>query len=110
MTDLADAMSFYEGLLGWRYRQLADDGLQDLVMIESGGTLIGSFRRSRSLPSGDASPILYFTVHNLNDSVQRARDLGARLEGPRVELGRDRGRYQWLRDRSGHRIGLWADA
>ena len=109
-ADLADAMSFYEGLFGWQYRQMDNSALTNYVMIESDGELIGGLRRTpRGDPPHEASgaPILYFTVDNLDEKVARAKELGALLEGSRVELGNDRGRYQWIRDRAGNVIGLW---
>jgi len=120
VANLSDAMSFYEGLLGWKYRQMEDSPLTDYVMVEAGGQLIGGLRKVASPPTplptgeggrrpGEASyPILYFTVEKLDPKVARAKELGATLEGQTVNLGKDRGRYQWIRDRAGNLIGLWA--
>jgi len=107
--DLADAMSFYEGLFGWSYRQMDQSPIADYVMIEAGGRLIGGLRRadSASGPKGD-SAILYFTVENLDASARRAKELGAELIGAKVELGSLRGAYQWFRDRDGRVMGIWA--
>jgi predicted enzyme related to lactoylglutathione lyase len=110
VTDLADAMSFYEGLLGWRYRQMdSSAALTDYVMIESEGELIGGLRKvPKTSASTDQAPVLYFTVPQLDEKIARAKELGARLEGAPVDLGGNRGRYQWIRDREGTRIGLWS--
>jgi predicted enzyme related to lactoylglutathione lyase len=133
VADIADAMSFYEGLLGWKYQQMEDSALSDYVMIEAGGKLIGGLRRvshavipadrkressvvsatratgSPITASGMTSwgPILYFTVEKLAPKTTRAKELGAEIVGQTVDLGKDRGRYQWIRDREGHLIGLW---
>ncbi len=102
-------MSFYEGLLGWTYRQMENSPVADYVMIEAGGTLIGGLRQVKTAPpTTDAVPLVYFTVEKLAPKVARAKELGARLVGERVELGKNRGCYQWLRDREGNLIGLWA--
>ena len=107
-ADLADAMSFYEGLLGWTYRQMEDSPLSDYVMIEGEGKLIGGLRKTLpSRLSKGEMPVLYFTVDALEEKVARAKELGAEIVGPAVELGKDRGRYQWIRDREGNLIGLW---
>ena len=108
VVDLADAMSFYEGLLGWTYQQMDPSPLDGYVMIESGGELIGGLRRVERLLPESTGPILYFTVEHLTASVTRAKELGAKIVGDAVPLGPGRGRYQWIRDREGTLIGLWA--
>src|SRR5262249_24781678 len=111
VADLADAMSFDEGLLGWTYRQMEDSALADYVMIDVSGTLIGGLRKVAShRQAAEPSAILYFTVQELEPKIQRAKELGAELIGAIVNLGRERGRYQWIRDRAGNVIGLWAPA
>lgn len=114
VTDLADAMSFYEGLLHWTYRQMDQSPEMDYVMIEAEGKLIGGLRKVTADPargtSSPLSPILYFNVPDLAASATRAKELGAHLSGPIVDLGHGRGRYQWIRDRSGLLVGLWAKA
>ena|ERR1051326_3736210 len=112
VADLADAMSFYEGLLGWTYRQMEKSPLSDYVMIDAGGKLIGGLRKVASPPARLSSeiqnPILYFTVDQLAPKIVRAKELGAEIVGKTVDLGNDRGRYQWIKDREGHLIALWA--
>lgn len=122
VSNLSDAMSFYEGLLGWKYRQMENSPLTDYAMIEVDGKLIGGMRkvpspqpspsagRGRSEATGEGSPILYFTVQTLAPKIARAKELGAQIVGQTVELGNERGRYQWIRDREGILIGLWAKA
>jgi predicted enzyme related to lactoylglutathione lyase len=109
VVNLADAMSFYSGLLGWEYSQMDDSALKDYVMIQVRGQLIGGLNRVESLPKQKTitGPILYFTVENIKASVTRAKELGAVLIGQTVDLGKNRGFYQWFRDREGNLIGLW---
>jgi uncharacterized protein len=107
VTNLADAMSFYEGLLGWTYRQMEDSPLSGYVMIDVGGKLIGGLRQVSAEALAKAGPILYFTVEKLAPKVARAKELGAEIVGQTVVLGKDRGCYQWIRDREGNLIGLW---
>ena len=78
------------------------------MMIEAQGTLIGGLRKVKSVTPSDSAPLLYFTVESLAPKVARAKELGAEIVGKTVDLGKDRGRYQWIRDREGHVIGLWA--
>jgi len=103
-------MSFYEGLLGWTYKQMEDSALADYVMIEAQGTLIGGLRKVKESikpPPNISAPLLYFTVDKLAPKIERAKELGAEIVGPTVELGKKRGRYQWIRDREKNLIGLW---
>ena len=105
-------MSFYRGLLGWDYRQMDESPEPDYVMIEVQGTLIGGLRKASasSQSAVKTGPILYFTVEELAPKIARARELGAEIVGVAVDLGKDRGRRQWIRDREGNMIGLWACA
>src|SRR5208282_5372191 len=57
VTQLADAMSFYEGLLGWTYQQMEDSPLSDYVMIEAVGKLIGGLRKVATISSEKSTPI-----------------------------------------------------
>jgi len=108
VRNLLDAMSFYEGLLQWKYAQMKDSVETDYVMIQVGETLIGGLRKVASLPSDGANPILYFTVELLGPAVTRAKELGAVLVGDKVDLGKGRGCYQRLQDREKNLIALWA--
>lgn len=120
VSNLADAMSFYQGLLGWEYRQMDESPESDYVMIEVQGSLIGGLRKLPACPepvegasaksAAKAGPVLYFTVENLAPKVARAKELGAEIVGGTVDLGKERGFYQWIRDREGNLIGLWACA
>jgi predicted enzyme related to lactoylglutathione lyase len=108
---MLDAMSFYEGLLGWTFLKLSDPVLPEYYVIQKGDAIIGGLRRmsgeNARKADGDA-PVLYFTVPELAPAVQRAKDLGAKLVGQRVDMGPDRGSYHWLRDRENNLIALWA--
>lgn len=112
VVHLSDAMAFYQHLLGWNYRQMENSPEPDYVMIDAGGQLIGGLRKVTSPPaSGDVSvPILYFTVEVVSSKAARAKELGATLVGAIVDLGKGRGRYQWMRDREGNLIGLWGES
>jgi predicted enzyme related to lactoylglutathione lyase len=109
VVDLADAMSFYEGLLDWKYQQMNNSPLSDYAMIDADGTLIGGLRKMpRKDSTGKSGPILYFNVEALGPKIARAKELGAELIGGIVKLGNNRGSYQWLRDREKNLIGLWS--
>ena len=106
-----DAMSFYEGLFGWQFRRLSDPVIENYWVIQKGDETIGGLRQT-TLPNARKSdcdtPVLYFTVERLEPAVSRAKELGAKLVGERVELGKQRGAYQWIRDRENNVVALWA--
>ena len=110
--DLTDAMSFYEALFGWTFVRLKDNFLSEYVMIQIGNDLIGGLRQvdSEKLQQKESQgPIVYFTVDKLEPKKQRIKELGGKLIGDQVDLGQDRGSYQWFRDRENNLVALWAE-
>lgn len=105
---IEDAKSFYEGLFGWQFLRLSDDAVSNYWIIQSGDELIGGLRQSQIDRKAGNVPILYFTVTDLQSASARVRDLGGKLEGQRIDLGKNRGSYQWFRDREGNLVALWA--
>src|SRR5690348_4096007 len=93
VSNLSDAMSFYEGLFSWQYRQMEASIENAYVMIEVNGKLIGGLRQVAAVSRSASAPVIYFNVKNLDEKMVRAKELGAILVGSVVELGRDRGRY-----------------
>lgn len=108
--DLLDAMSFYEGLFGWKFMRMSDPTLENYWVIEKNGETIGGLRKTtldNQRKKEADGPVLYFTVEKLEPAVVRAKELGAEIVGQRTELGKERGSYQWIRDREKNLIGLW---
>ncbi len=109
--DVLDAMSFYEGLFGWVFVRLSDPVLPNYWVIEKNGEWIGGLRQ---MPQPNDrkkecdAPVVFITVEKLAPAVSRAKELGAQLVGERVELGKQRGTYQWFRDRESNVLALWA--
>ena len=112
VSDLLDAMSFYEGLLNWKFVQMNESKAMNYVMIRADDKLIGGLRQVKKetvRATDDSAIILYFTVPELTAAMNRAKELGATLVAERVNLGNGRGHYQWLRDRDDNLIALWAE-
>ncbi|MCG3204683.1 MAG: hypothetical protein KCHDKBKB_01398 [Elusimicrobia bacterium] len=107
-SNMADTRSFYEGLFGWQFLRLSDSALPDYWVIQAGEELIGGLRKASAETQSQNSSVLYFTVPNLESSAQRVKELGGQLVGERVDLGKNRGSYQWFRDREGNMAALWA--
>lgn len=108
-ADVDDAKSFYEGLFNWKFLRLSDSILPDYWVIQAGEELIGGLRKGAPEKTAKNTPVLYFTVKNLAGASSRVRELGGKLEGAPVHLGKNRGSFQWVRDREGNLIALWAE-
>ena len=111
VSNLLDAMAFYEALLDWKFVRMGEPAQSDYIMIQAGDSLIGGLRKVSPGPDPlgpGTGPILYFTVEELEPKIIRAKELGAALVGGKVDLGNERGRYQWLKDRENNLIALWA--
>lgn len=101
-----DSMSFYEGLFDWKFLKMKEPAISDYWIIQSGSELIGGLRHVEEQVNGGA--VIYFTVDELAPAVSRAKELGGKLVGNLVDMGADRGKFQWIRDRQGSVIALWA--
>jgi len=108
VTDLERAKTFYATLLGWKFQKLMRAEIMNYWMIEVNGVFIGGLQRKRAVEKKGDTPVIYFYVDTIENKVQEARDLGAKLEGARVDLGLNRGCFQRLRDLDGNMIALWA--
>ena len=111
VVNLVDAMSFYEGLFGWRFVRTSSPAEPDYMMIQAGALLVGGLRKvgaNEGPREGLSAPVVYFAVEALGAKIDRARELGAKPVGERVDLGAERGSYQRLLDREGNMIALWA--
>ena len=109
-ADARDAMSFYEALFGWIFLRMNDSPLSDYWVIQAGDELIGGLRQTPGGKPAADGPVLYFTVDDLGCAAARARELGGKLVGEPVDLGKGRGSYQWFRDREQKLAALWAPA
>lgn len=106
VVDVVNARSFYEGLFNWQFLLMKNSPVTDYWVIQAGDELIGGIRKSSEKPGPGA--VLYFTVDDLNRYSDRVKELGGKLIGERVDLGKDRGCYQWFRDREENLAALWA--
>ena len=108
VKDVVNARSFYEGLFNWQFLLMNDSPVTDYWVIQAGEDLIGGIRKVEKGIDSPSAPVLYFTVDDLDVYSQRIRDLGGKLVGERVDLGKKRGCYQWFRDRENNVVALWA--
>ncbi len=109
VSDLVNAKAFYSEVLGWRFQKLMRTELLNYWMIEVDGVFIGGLRKGKPEEKQGETPVIYFFVDNLASTINKARALGAIVEGERVDLGLKRGCFQRLRDPDQNLIALWAD-
>jgi uncharacterized protein len=108
VLDVVDARLFYEGLFNWQFLVMDGSPVSDYWVIQAGDEMIGGIRQVKQLDPQASGAILYFTVDDLDRYSSRVKELGGKLVGPKVELGKNRGSYQWFRDRQGVLAGMWA--
>ncbi len=104
VADLTKAKAFYGELFGWKFVPMSDDYL----MIQVGEQMIGGLRNKMGSQVSVDSPVIYLVVEKIDDSIERARKLGAELIGKRTVISPDDGIYQWFRDLDGNLVSLWA--
>lgn len=108
VTDLERAKAFYSALLGWKFQKLMRAEILNYWMIALDGEFIGGLKMRRTEKKEGDVPLIYFYVDQLGAKIQKAQDLGAALEGERVDMGLNRGCFQCLRDPDHNLIALWA--
>jgi len=108
VSDLERAKAFYASVLGWSFHKLVRTDLLNYWMIVLEGEFIGGLRKGKAKEKQGEAPVIYFHVDQLAPKIKQALSLGAQLEGGTVDLGLNRGCFQWLRDPEQNLIGFWA--
>ncbi|WP_433163857.1 VOC family protein [Kribbella sp. CA-247076] len=103
-TDADASRRFYAELFGWRLRSVE---ALDYALIEPGpGTLPGGIGPAdETRPAGVTT---YFSVADVEATISRAEQLGARVATPPWTVP-GLGTMAVLLDPDGNRIGLWQD-
>jgi uncharacterized protein len=97
VADAQRAQRFFGGLLGWRFEP---------GNVEGGSNIEGVSPPGGMFEGGDAAgPELYFMVDDLEEAMERVRELGGEADEPRGTTG---GRFSRCRDDQGAAFGLWA--
>lgn len=104
VTDMESAQEFYSKLLGWKYQAMNDQ----YFMIMVGEETIGGLREAEGKRVLADTPVIYFTVAKLDESVKMATGLGAELIGETVDLQGD-GFFQWFKDPDENVLALWSE-
>ena len=106
MTRDANASAkFYEALFGWVREDQAMGGSTYSTLKSSGRPAAGMIVLP---PEAESMPVMwmgYVTVDNLEDSVAKARELGATIHKDITSI--QMGRFAIIADPQGAIIGLW---
>lgn len=101
--DADRARQFYADLFGWTI-ETDDEGYG---LVSTGDDAVGGGIGPSAAP-GDTGVKVYVRTDNLEQTIERAKALGAQtLVGP-VALPGDHGRIAVVTDRDGNPLGLWS--
>ena len=111
VRDLDRAQAFYETLLGAPLRR-EPMGPQTLAVFPyAEGTVGGALLHGPDAPAPGGGTLVYLNVNpSLDAALARARDAGAEVVQPRVDLPDGMGAFVHVLDSEGNRIGLHAEA
>lgn len=94
------AEKFYGKLFGWKFQKMTptywmtSDGLGALSLEQE--------------PISGTMPILYFSVSNIEESLNTATNLGGKIVLPKTDAGDGKSFFATLRDNDGNVIGIWS--
>ncbi|MEU4620087.1 VOC family protein [Actinoplanes sp. NPDC023801] len=99
------SQAFGAALFGWSFRdfELGDGGASTIWL---GDQEIGLMTRAQG-PAGSPATVLYVYVEDLTGTVDRARELGAKVTVEPVFVDEETGAFADLVDPAGVTIGLW---
>lgn len=106
-TDIKKAKEFYSSLFGWEYDE-HDVGHGTYTMIKGGDNGAGGMMQIPADKKAQIPPhwMTYIYVENLDESLQKAQDLGASVKMPITPVS-DFGRFAVIADPTGAPIALW---
>ncbi len=106
--DVERAGVFYADVFGWGV-QASDLTDRPYAMLTTGdGSPAGGLSPDRAV--ADEGVILFLKVDDLAATIAAVDAAGGSLVDPPAPVGADYGISAVIRDPSGNRIGLWADA
>lgn len=108
VLDMDRAKEFYTKLFGYEFEMLKMSEQVTIAMFpmkpEAKGAAGALVAGSESQPSVDGA-VVYFSVMSVEESVARAKDLGADILMPRTDIG-EHGWVAWVKDTEGNRIAV----
>ena len=108
--DLNKAKIFYNALFGWQFEDHQVSQHINYTMINVGKEGIGGMTQAPA-DQKQAPPhwMSYIYVDNLDQSIEKAKSLGATVKVPKTQAG-DFGSFAIITDPVGAHIALWESA
>jgi predicted enzyme related to lactoylglutathione lyase len=107
-TDMAGAKTFYTQLFGWDFEDMpAGDSMIYSMATKNGKTVAACYDLSPEMRQQGVSPawLCYVTVANVDESLGKAKELGATTQEP-IDVF-DSGRMGLFTDPEGAHLALW---
>lgn len=105
-TDLSKSKEFYGKLFDWKFTPL--QGTDMAVEIVAGGSAIGTLRVAEG-PIGSFNGVVYVQVAGIQESCNKAKELGGTLvPGFPFDLSDGAGAIGLVSDPSGHPFGMYS--
>lgn len=102
-NDATTSRRFYEDLFGW---EITVDESRNYALTETAGGVPGGIGQARDGYPHPPGVVIYFTVDDVDATLQRAERLGATPTVLPWEVP-GLGKMAVLHDPDGNRIGLW---
>lgn len=106
VSHLENSKLFFSKLFGWKYHAVSPT----YWVMTGEGQMGGLYEEPLLQKSGVRScfmPTLYFSVENIEVTLELAQSLGAEIETPKTELPRQHGFFAIFTDLDKNRIGIW---
>jgi uncharacterized protein len=107
--NIEKAGTFYRNVFNWEITPMAPGVNTYWMFTTPAGKqgLGGGFDTTRK-PVAEGGPLLYLTVSDIPETLQRIEKAGGTLVSPRKEIGGGHGFYGVFRDPNGNNLGLWS--
>lgn len=101
-----EAKDFYKGLFGWEMLEHDMGGMTYTILKNSGKDIGGIIETPKDKENIPPHWMTYITIDNLDESVKKAKSLGATIIVPSSAAG-DFGRFAIIQDPTGAHFALW---
>jgi uncharacterized protein len=101
VSDLDKSKDFYVKLFGWDFKPFGNEYL----LFNNRKGITAGLRKSKNISTGE-STIFHVHVNNIDETLQKATDLGGKVERNKVTIP-VMGWYALLKDPDGNTIGLF---
>jgi len=108
--DAEEVSAFYRDVVGWKSEGVEMGGYQDYCMLPAEGGAVAGVCHARGTNEGiPAQWLIYISVADLEQSLERCRALGGEVVRPARGLG-GMGRFAIVRDPAGAVCALFQKA